>query len=90
MAAAIREAALEVRTSLEAMEEDIPMNRYISPNAVPGTAVQGPWAGCQGQESRAMLEQLVELTCAQNQLLCDLLGAVNALTAAMLSTKQRD
>ena len=90
MAAAIREATLEVRSSMETMEEDVPMRRYISPNAVPGTAGCGICAPCQGEETQSLLEQLVELSCAQNQLLCDLLGAVNALTAAMLSTSQRD
>lgn len=32
-----------------------------------------------------LLEQLVELSVSQNQLLVDLLGAVNALTAALLA-----
>lgn len=83
MAAALREAAEEVRAA-DAMElDDIPMNRYVSPNAVACSACAAP--GCPGGEAQAMLEQLVELTCCQNQLLVDLLGAVNALTAALLA-----
>lgn len=90
MEAVVREAGFGVRPGPEeAMEEDVPMRRYISPNAVPGTGGCAPRAGCRGEETQAMLEQLVELNCAQNQLLCDLLGAVNALTAAMLSARQK-
>lgn len=85
-AAALREAAVKLRTEVCMECEDMPMNRYVSPNAVPGCSVCCGMERCCGeQETRAMVEQLVELTVCQNQILTDLLGAVNALTAAMLS-----
>ena len=62
--------------------ENMPMNRYINPN----TMITRTPGGCCGRgEEQALLEQLVELSVSQNQLLVDLLGAVNALTAALLA-----
>ncbi len=40
-------------------------------------------------QSCVCLSELTALTRAQNQLLCDILGAVNALTAAQLAASQR-
>lgn len=62
--------------------ENMPMNRYINPN----TMITRTPGGCCGRgEEQVLLEQLVELSVSQNQLLVDLLGAVNALTAALLA-----
>ncbi|MEG1857719.1 MAG: hypothetical protein RR216_03195 [Pseudoflavonifractor sp.] len=68
------------------MEEDtMHMNRYIAPRcACTGQGPSRGWA-----EERALLEQMVELASGQNQLLVDLLGAVNALTAALLAAQVR-
>ena len=45
-----------------------------------------PQGSCRdGEAERALLEQLVEQSVRQNQSLVDLLGAVNALTAALLA-----
>ncbi len=62
--------------------ENMPMNRYINPNAL---ITRTPGGCCGRGEEQALLEQLVELSVNQNQLLVDLLGAVNALTAALLA-----
>lgn len=62
--------------------ENMPMNRYINPNTM---ITRTPGGGCGRGEEQALLEQLVELSVSQNQLLVDLLGAVNALTAALLA-----
>ena len=62
--------------------EKMPMNRYINPN----TVFVRPQGSCRdGEAERALLEQLVEQSVRQNQSLVDLLGAVNALTAALLA-----
>ena len=62
--------------------KDMPMNRYINPN----TVFVRPQGNCRdGEAERALLEQLVEQSVRQNQSLVDLLGAVNALTAAVLA-----
>ena len=67
-----------VRESLE----KLPMDRYINPNTV---FVRPQWSCRDGEAERALLEQLVEQSVRQNQSLVDLLGAVNALTAALLA-----
>jgi len=67
------------------VEEDVPMRRYPNPNAFPGVgSCPLPSTQCRSEEERVLLEQLVELTGAGNALLCDLLSAVNGLTAALL------
>ena len=69
------------------METREPMNRYINPHALfphPGAAC--PSASCSLQ-NQVLLEQLVELSIRQNQLLIDVLGAVNSLTAALLTAR---
>ncbi len=73
------------RERIVRVEEDMPMRRYPNPNALPGSGVCPlPGTQCRSEEERALLEQLVELTGAGNALLCDLLSAVNGLTAALL------
>lgn len=64
-------------------EEEVPMKRYIHPIPLPSTAC-GALGCAQAQES---LERALEYLACQNQLLVDLLGAVNSLTAAVLSAK---
>lgn len=64
-----------------------PMTRYISPCPPSSCAVRKCEDTCCARESRMLLEQLVELTNSQNQLLVDLLGGVNALTAALLTAR---
>ncbi len=66
---------------------EISMNRYISPHTLTGCAPSSCDNLCQAQGNRVLLEQLVELSVTQNQLLVDLLGAVNALTAAILTAR---
>lgn len=70
--------------------EDMPMNRYINPIplAQAGAAACRP-CPCPPGAERALLEQLVELSASRNQLLVDLLGAVNALTAATLTANAK-
>ena len=60
--------------------EEEPMNRYIHPIPIPC-----PQAGCGADP--AVLERILETLCGQNQLLLDLLAAVNALTAATLNAR---
>ena len=61
-------------------DHEEPMNRYIHPIPTPC-----PQADC-GADT-ALLERMLETLCYQNQLLLDLLAAVNALTAATLNTR---
>lgn len=71
---------------MEAADE--PMNRYINAAALTSCAVTRNCEDlCLAQQNRVLLEQLVELSASQNQLLVDLLGAVNALTAAILTSR---
>ena len=70
-----------------AMEPEEPMNRYIYPLPVCDAPAACPAAPCGcGQET---LERVLEVLAGQNQLLVDLLGAVNALTAATLAAQCR-
>lgn len=58
--------------------EDIPMNRYINP--IPTCPKQtGP---CRIQQEE--MDHILTALACQNQILIDLLGAVNGLTAALL------
>ena len=68
------------------LEEEEPMNRYIHtiPCAAARCAAQG-----ECREVQASLERVLEGMAYQNQLLADLLGAVNGLTAALLSVRNR-
>lgn len=61
-------------------DQEEPMNRYIHP--IP---ISCPQADC-GADT-ALLERMLETLCYQNQLLLDLLAAVNALTAATLNAR---
>ena len=71
---------------MEAADE--PMNRYISAAALSSCAVTCCCEdACREQQSRILLERLVELSTQQNQILLDLLGAVNSLTAALLTAR---
>lgn len=67
--------------------EDVPMKRYIRPNTV-SACVESPCLSRDEAELRSILEQLTELACARNQLLTDLLAAVNGLTAALLAVNR--
>lgn len=79
----IPKEAVEV-APMEAAAE--PMTRYIS--AALSDCVPRPCEdACHGFQNRVLLEQLVELSVSQNRLLVDLLGAVNALTAALLTSR---
>lgn len=71
---------------MEAADE--PMNRYISATTLSSCAVTRSCEdACCSQQNRILLEQLVELSAQQNQILLDLLGAVNSLTAALLTAR---
>ncbi len=69
--------AEEVVPPAEETMEAEPMRYWPHPIAAPAGC------GCEGKPS-GELGQVVELLSAQNQLLVDLLGAVNSLTAALL------
>lgn len=60
--------------------EETPMRRYVYP--VPQPAPGPRPAG--GADLPAAMTQVLEQLACQNQLLVDLLGAVNSLTAALL------
>lgn len=64
--------------------EDIPMNRYTNP--IPTCCPNRP-GRCRFQEE-ACDHILTALAC-QNQILTDLLGAVNGLTAAILYDRKK-
>lgn len=65
------------------MEEDVPMNRYVCSLPV------CPAPSRDRTERSALLEQLLEQVCRQNQILLDLLSAVNGLTGALLARDGR-
>lgn len=68
------------------LEEEEPMNRYI--HTIPSPAARcGTQTGC--REVQASLERVLEGMAYQNQILADLLGAVNSLTAALLSIQNQ-
>lgn len=66
------------------LEEEEHMNRYI--HTIPCPTAQSQ-TGCRGVQ--ASLERVLEGMAYQNQLLSDLLGSVNALTAVLLSIQNR-
>ena len=90
-AAQLHTAAEEVRgeagTICRSGEEDVPMRRYI------GTDLSSLGTdSClyrQARERTVLLERLLEQTSRQNQTLLELLGAANALTAALLAWQRR-
>ena len=66
----------------ELLAEEEPMHRY--PHPIPQTtATAAPELSPAGDMPAAMTQALEQLSC-QSQLLVDLLGAVNSLTAAIL------
>lgn len=70
-------------------EEEEPINRYIH---VFTRTCASPQGGCPCQTDpaeTALLERAVEVLTQQNQLLIDLLAAVNSLTAATLGIQAR-
>jgi len=67
----------QARLALAADQEE-PMRRYVFPVARPMPE------RCPSGEVSPTLTQILEQLQSQNQLLMDLLGAVNALTAAVL------
>lgn len=64
--------------------QEVPMHRYPHPipRSAPGTVPPAP-------ESPAAATQALEQLACQSQLLVDLLGAVNSLTAAVLCQKDK-
>ncbi len=64
-------------------EEDVPMSRYVC--SLPVCPAPNPGR----TEHSALLEQLLEQACRQNQILLDLLSAVNGLTGALLARDGR-
>lgn len=61
--------------------EEEPMNRYINPIPTPRRQPACPTMNQNTQD------RILETLCCQNQLLLDLLAAVNALTVAMLNRR---
>lgn len=76
-------AAVTARAALE----DMPMTRYVNPIPLCSCrqACQGACCGASAEE----LGQILEALACQNQLLADLLGAVNSLTATLLAERGR-
>ncbi len=68
-------------------EMDVPMRRYVYPSAVQEDAAQARRVR-ERSEERLLLEQLVQAACCRNQLLTDLLAAVNGLTATLLAVSR--
>ena len=64
------------------LSEDMPMVRYTNP--IPTCAGRCGLTAASG-DYRTELEQILSTIAYQNQLLLDLLGAVNSLTATLLS-----
>ena len=79
-ASAAQSQSLAARQTLSAEEE--PMRIYSNPIMTTPTATAG-------ETSNADLARILEQLSCQSQLLVDLLGAVNALTAATLSLSNR-
>lgn len=69
------------------MEKPEPMNRYINSAALVSQSGSECTRPPSFEQNQVLLEQLVEHSLQHNQLLIDLLGAVNALTAAILTTR---
>lgn len=65
----------------ELLAEEVPMRRY--PHPIP----TAPAVTVTAEDSPAQTQILEQLAC-QSQLLVDLLGAVNSLTAALLARQQ--
>lgn len=63
--------------------EDVPMTRYSNPIPVCEDMEEGACCSC-----RRELERILEALSCQNQILVDLLGAVNCLTAALLAERK--
>lgn len=63
----------------EDLMEDIPMNRYANPIPVCCPRKTG---GCQAQQEG--IDHILTALAWQNQILIDLLGAINSLTAVLL------
>ncbi|MDD5938386.1 MAG: hypothetical protein PUC36_05190 [Clostridiales bacterium] len=74
---------LSAQRSLEAETEE-PMRRYVFPIEPPAPAARGTG---EAEDSGAAMGKILEQLQCQNQLLVDLLGAVNSLTAALLCHK---
>lgn len=70
------------RSAQSVPAEEESMNRYIHP-------IPQAFPACAGRGSQVCLERVLEALACQNQILTDLLGAVNALTAATLSVQNR-
>lgn len=64
--------------------ENMPMNRWRNPISACECEEEESCSQC---ECARELEQIIHLLTCQNQLLVDLLGAVNSLTAACLSRR---
>ncbi|WP_191399570.1 hypothetical protein [Flavonifractor sp. An306] len=75
------EELLERQEELEPSQEEMAMKRYIHP--IPCCCPPCP-PGCETD-----LDGVLEALARQNQLLLDILGAVNALSAAVLSIQSR-
>ena len=66
--------------------EDMPMRRYVNPVSISECGCEG---GCNSTrcDCKDELDEILAALCCQNQLLTDLLGALNSLTATLLSDR---
>lgn len=67
------------------LSEDMPMVRYTNP--IPTCGGRCGISVGSGGDYRTELEQILSTIAYQNQLLVDLLGAVNSLTATLLAER---
>lgn len=81
-AAAAQEA--KVLAAQQALTQEEPMHRY--PHPIPTCSTP---TAASGSAASADLDRILEQLSCQSQLLVDLLGAVNSLTAATLSQNNR-
>ena len=82
-----RDRNREAAASSADLEQEEPMKRYSHPIPLSANSCeQEPgWSDVQ-----AALDRILENMANQNQILVDLLGAVNSLTAAVLSIQRHD
>lgn len=88
--AAAHSRVMAARQELLSAEEE-PMHRYAHPIPRSGSGVTqtAPLPTCGPEGDPAAMTQILEQLSCQSQLLVDLLGAVNSLTAAVLCQNGR-
>ena len=86
--AAAHSRVMAAKQELLCAEEE-PMHRYSHPIPQAAVPAQPAGADCPAAGDPAAVPQILEQLACQSQLLVDLLGAVNSLTAAVLCQNGR-